>query len=221
MRHAQFNRFAISILSTVALLVLAALILQTPHQATSIAADGKSFAPVKQEPKPKRKMALKYDPIPEVKLVKVRNLDSDSWLEDLEIEIKNASDKPIYYAHVLLYLPDIIPSGIPGGSELVFQLRFGNIQLTSFKVFAQPGDESIPPGGTYIFKLPKIQIENYKKILARIEARSGVIPEVKEVVVNLYIINYGDGTGFLAGQPVPGKPKDKSMNEGFSPLSKH
>lgn len=222
MRYSQLNRFAISILSTFALLLLAALILQRPHRATSVAAGGKSFltpakqepAP-KQEPTPKRKLALKYDPIPEVKLAKVRNLDSDNWLEDLEIEIKNASSKPIYHMKIWVDLPDIIPSGIPGGTEWGFQLRFGNIELTSFNNLAQPGDESIPPGGTHVFKLSKIQIENYKKLLARIEARSGIVPEVKKVVINLYLINYGDGTGFMVGRPVPVKPKDKSMNDGF------
>src|SRR5438309_12052540 len=39
-------------------------------------------------------------------IVKVRNLQSDTWYKDLEIEVKNISTKPIYSILAYLIFPD-------------------------------------------------------------------------------------------------------------------
>src|SRR5919205_3837616 len=37
----------------------------------------------------------------------VRNLQSEDWLRNLEIEIQNTSNKPIYYLEIETYFPDL------------------------------------------------------------------------------------------------------------------
>ena len=39
-------------------------------------------------------------------IVKVRNLQSDTWYNDLGIEVKNVSSKPIYFILAYLIFPD-------------------------------------------------------------------------------------------------------------------
>ena len=42
-----------------------------------------------------------------VKVTAVRNLGEESWLERLEIEVRNVSDKPVYFLVVLMVFPDL------------------------------------------------------------------------------------------------------------------
>src|SRR5947209_18784810 len=52
-----------------------------------------------------RKLKLKgFKDIP-VAIREVRNLQSDTWHKDLEIEVKNISDKPIYFMLAYLIFP--------------------------------------------------------------------------------------------------------------------
>lgn len=39
--------------------------------------------------------------------IKVKNLNNKKWLQDLEIEVKNTGQKPIYYLLISLYFMDV------------------------------------------------------------------------------------------------------------------
>ena len=52
-----------------------------------------------------------------VGITSVRSLDAPNWIKDVEVEIENRSNQPIYYVRVTLSFPDVPKSteldGIP------------------------------------------------------------------------------------------------------------
>ncbi len=54
---------------------------------------------------------------------KVRNLKSDTWHKDLEIEVKNVSNKPIYFMLAYLIFPD---QPVPGDGQAGIRLMYGD-----------------------------------------------------------------------------------------------
>jgi hypothetical protein len=120
--------------------------------------------------------------------VKVRNLQSKNWLEDLEIEVKNIGDKPIYSIVAYILLPDDKRAervGIP--------LDYGNPENISFHRLAEPQDPHINPGDTYVFKIA----EKFRK---GFEGQERSSPEVhKKLELWFEIISFGDGTGLVNG----------------------
>ena len=60
--------------------------------------------------------------------VKVKNINNDKWAHDLEIEVTNKSDKPIYYLSLL-----VIPqSDTVADENVAFWLHYGRPQLNNF-----------------------------------------------------------------------------------------
>ncbi|HEX8136303.1 MAG TPA: hypothetical protein VF544_01810 [Pyrinomonadaceae bacterium] len=54
-------------------------------------------------------------------VLKVKDRKNSKWLRDLEIEVTNTGDKPIYYVRILLYMPDVLsPLGAPYGYTLEY-----------------------------------------------------------------------------------------------------
>src|SRR5437764_10501428 len=61
-----------------------------------------------QSPKEERKLNVHtFNRMP-LKVKEVRNLQKEEdWFRDLEIEVKNISDKPIYFIYLIIKFPDI------------------------------------------------------------------------------------------------------------------
>jgi hypothetical protein len=130
-----------------------------------------------------------------VEVREIRNLqEADHWFRDLEIEIKNISDKPVYFIALSIDFPDIPPpADAPEGSRTGFPLRYGNPKLDDISSLATPEDTAINPGETYVFTIPKgfgIGFENMEK---RMNLPPGA---VNNLVINIETISFGDGTGF-------------------------
>ena len=130
-----------------------------------------------------------------VEVREVRNLQKgEEWFRDLEIEIKNISDKPIYFITLTIEFPDIpAPADAPEGSKIGYPLHFGNRKLGDLRQLAGPEDVSIKPGETYVFTITQgfsIGLENMKqKLNLPSEA-------VQNIVIEFNTISFGDGTGF-------------------------
>lgn len=129
--------------------------------------------------------------------VKVKNLNSARWERDLEVEIKNVSDKPIYYMRFGIAMPDVISGGHPMG----FSLQYGRTQLIFFTEPLQPDDAPLLPGETYTFKLREQEVQGWESFVRRNNLPKG---EPKKIRLILGEINFGDGTGFrtTGGLPV-------------------
>lgn len=120
---------------------------------------------------------------------KVKNLESDTWHQDLQIEVKNISTKPIYSILAHLQFPDDkVSDGVSG-----INLRFGERKYIDIRRVGDPQDPHLNPGDTYVFTIPerarkglKIQHERAAENFKRLELHFGVI-------------SFGDGTGFEVG----------------------
>jgi hypothetical protein len=125
--------------------------------------------------------------------VKVKNLNNEKWERDLEIEVKNEADKPIYYLDMYLVLSEVRS---PDGHEIGFPLRYGRIELTEFDAPIEPTDIPIRPGDTYVFKIAEKSLEGW-------EVFKRGKPDPKKFRLIFASINFGDGTGFLSRDGVP------------------
>jgi len=119
----------------------------------------------------------------------VRHLEEETWLERLEIEIRNVSSKPVYFLEVDLSLPDVVITeldGMPRG--LVIPLTYGRGDLMRKGDLATTDDVPIRTGESYVFKIPP----KYREIQDRLAV-------VKRVGIRVYSLSFGDGTGYKAG----------------------
>jgi hypothetical protein len=128
--------------------------------------------------------------------VEVRNLDEDTWADDLEIEVWNTSNKPIYFLDFFVVTPEIKSES---GDAYGFAFKYGRIQFVSFLEPVQPDDVPIKPGESHIFKIRPQEIEGWKKAK---QAKGLADPTKLELIFGG--LNYGDGTGysFTNGTPI-------------------
>src|SRR5438067_785121 len=56
--------------------------------------------------------------------IKVKNLNSSRWVDDLEIEVTNTSTKPIYFLLFYVAFPEV---KAPSGDPISFTMRYGRI----------------------------------------------------------------------------------------------
>lgn len=138
-----------------------------------------------------RNLKLKTFKDAPVVINKVRNLNSNSWHKDLEIEVKNISDKPIYFMLAYLIFEDEKRPDGESGIPLMYgdPKRNGRIDK-----FTHLEDEHLKPGESYVFTIPELYKKGFK-------AKHEKFPErTKNLKLEFAIINFGDGTGFEAGR---------------------
>lgn len=128
--------------------------------------------------------------------IKVKNVNSKKWVHDIEVEVTNTSDKPIYFLDFYINLP-----GIKGlmGSTVGFWLHYGRSQLIDFTIPVLPDDVPLRPGEKYTFKIPESSANGWDHLREK-EGR----PEPKVMKLIFQQINFGDGTGYsdTSGAPV-------------------
>jgi len=132
---------------------------------------------------------------------KAKDLKNDNWLGDLEIEVKNTGDKPIYFLRLGLTFVDVKKDS---GEELGYSLVYGRGKLIDIDNRAEPEDMPIPPGGTYVFKLHESYVKGWNWYRTKVEKK----PHPKKIAIIFSVINFGDGTGFVGtdGSPIPESP---------------
>lgn len=123
--------------------------------------------------------------------VKLRNLQSETWLKDLEIEVKNVGKKPIYSIVAYLMFPDAKLAGNVG-----IPLDYGNPKNVSFDRYAEAEDPHIGPGDSYVFKIDSNLQKGFEEWL-----KEAVDPPeaYKKITLWVEIISFGDGTGLVNG----------------------
>ena len=72
-----------------------------------------------------------------------RDLKNSKWLRDLEVEVTNLSEKPIYFLELWVDMPEIISAN---GHKVGFTLRYGRIEFVHFSTLPLPSDVPIQPG---------------------------------------------------------------------------
>ncbi len=79
----------------------------------------------------------------------VRNLQSDTWYKDLEIEVKNISSKRIYFIFAFLLFPDVPV----GNGEAGVHLEFGERKNLDYHRTPESEDSYVDPGKTVVLTI--------------------------------------------------------------------
>lgn len=137
--------------------------------------------------------------------VKVKNLDKEKWVREVEVEVKNTGDKPIYYLGFNLLMPELTDEK---GTVVAVSFRYGRAELGLFESRPTAEDVPIQPGDTYIMKVPESQMEGWEAA-----EKHGKVHEPKKFRIKFYLLHHGDGTGFTTsgGLPIP-KPNATSSS---------
>jgi hypothetical protein len=155
-------RISLSVLGFIFAFFLCLLVLPTTQQVSSqtkATRQPNDPTPNRQQPtERKRKDSYAHSLPPEIK-VKFKNFQGDDWAKDLEIEVKNVSNKPIYFFHIYLELPEVRIDGL----EAAFELQGGNSRFPNQGKVAEADDVPvIKAGETVTLKIPEKQVENAK-----------------------------------------------------------
>lgn len=131
----------------------------------------------------------------------VKDVKNEKWLRDFELEVTNTGDKPIYFLHLLIVMPEIT---IPNGTDKMgFSVGFGRRELGNIGTKAEPGDPSIKTGETYVFKLSDTEVQDWERFWKR-ESK----PNAKRLILHFGLLSFGDGTEFVGttGEAIPHAP---------------
>jgi hypothetical protein len=130
--------------------------------------------------------------------VKVKNLKNEKWAHDLEVEVTNTSNKPIYYLFLILTLPEVKSES---NRTMGFQLIYGRSELVDFAAPLKPEDMPIKPGESYTLKIPQQFSLGWEQFAAK---RKLPKAEPKKIKIRFGQLNFGDGTGFsfTDGSPI-------------------
>lgn len=120
----------------------------------------------------------------------VRHLhdEGDNWFRDLEIDVTNTSEKPIYFFGIHLRFPNV---QISGGAA--FGLLYGRAELSTLDGVPTPEDKPIKPGETYTFRIPEARVKGWAKMRKRLQLPADGIDVIE---LSFGTINFGDRTGF-------------------------
>lgn len=164
------------------------------------------------QPGKERKLNVRHFSETPVKVKEVRNLQKEEdWFRDLEIEVRNVSDKPIYFMEVSIHFPNVpappsptptphpetgyIPKAVTG-----FGIAYGAYRLINVHELAGPDDVPLKPGETYVFKVPESMVMGFEYMK---KERKNLSPKIwNKIELWLHIVNFGDGTGYAGGQKV-------------------
>jgi hypothetical protein len=144
--------------------------------------------------------------------VKVKNLQNEHWARDLEVEVKNTGDKPIYVVDFFILMPEI--KG-PDGNPVGFGFYYGphNRRIT-VGMRPEPDDVPLNPGETYTFKISEREV-----MLWEVSEKNPHPDRPKKFRLMFSMLSFGDGTGFqdTNGTRIPVR---QSLNTQCTPKEK-
>lgn len=120
---------------------------------------------------------------------KVKDLKNEDWIGDLEVEVTNTGTKPIYFLEIDLFMPDVFS---PNGVNIGCVLRYGRVELISFREPLRPDDVPIKPGEVVVLTVPAAKVEGWKRGRAK-----GTLTNPKKFELLFLHMSFGDGTGFM------------------------
>jgi hypothetical protein len=172
----------------------------------SVLATGNFGAGLTQSPKERKYKVRTFKNMP-VAVKEVRNLQKgeDVWFRDLEIEVENISDQPIYFIDLIIEFPDIpapppetrADGTTPSRSTTGVWMSFGALRLGDVRNLATADDISLKPGEAHIFKVPDGFVQGFESM-----KKNGKVPPgaTKNIEIRFAAISFGDGTGYIAGE---------------------
>lgn len=142
-----------------------------------------------------RSYLLKKSSFPEniIEIVEVNNLSSPHFAEELELVVKNISDKKIYGLHIRM----VFPNAKVNGSTVGPRLSYGDQKLLIRGAKAGHGDNPIGPGQTVKLKLAPDRVRALNLIIA---AKDLPLSAFDYVEFRCVAINFGDGSGYVGNE---------------------
>ena len=137
----------------------------------------------------------------------LKDLKSKKWASELEVEVKNTGDKPIYFVNVEFVMQDVVIDG----AELVLFASYGRGRLAVPEAPLEEGDVPIMPGETVTLKVA----ESYAKAFEKGRDEEQKWDDPKKIGIEVQIINFGDGTFMLGKEGVlrKARPRTRSSND--------
>jgi hypothetical protein len=210
MRFAKFHSMAVSAIAALALVAVLAAFFQASQQTINRASVKQGLGQDRDEAK--RKWRWLIEPLPFLELIELRNLDSDNWMTDLEIKLKNKSEKPIYYVDLIVCVPDLKSHD----AIVTIHFELGNPDLWSKDeplASASPGDKFLKPGEETVLKVKDEHKSFLRKIFEQaIPQRGDLTTSTSRLELYFHQIVFSDGTKYSGKQLVPGSGKKQSLN---------
>lgn len=132
-----------------------------------------------------------------IEITGYKNLQSATFPEGFQVEVKNISQKPIYYIKFVITMEDFHPQGFPSGVPYGFKVAWGNPALAQNSKRAEASDMAIQPSESALVSLYGVKASNY---LRRFKERG---TSAYKLILTPQVINFGDGTGYQVGSPYP------------------
>jgi hypothetical protein len=127
-----------------------------------------------------------------------RDLDNDNWARDLELEVKNTGDQPIYF--IFFYL--LVPEAKIADSYQAFSIYYGRPALSDWTERPTSQDVPIKPGETVFLKIEETGVRGWDEARA-----AGKVPaRITGSRLIFQDLSFGDGTGF---EGTSGSPRSK------------
>ncbi|MGB9181367.1 MAG: hypothetical protein WCB68_19200 [Pyrinomonadaceae bacterium] len=127
--------------------------------------------------------------------VKIKNIEVEKKLREVEVEITNTSDKPMYFINLWLDLTGVKSDS---GVQVTMPISYGRVELSDFQTEITPNDVPLQPGETFTFQIPESSKAGWEKFKAR-----GKRPEPMDFELSFGRIVFGDHTGFAGTQGTP------------------
>lgn len=137
---------------------------------------------------------------------KVKDLKNDKWLGDMEVEVRNTGERPIYFLRIMVSFVDVKKDS---GDGIGYSLVYGRMALIDVGNRAEPEDVPLLPGETHAFKLDEEYVKGWNWHRTKVEIK----PHPKKIAVRFSVLSFGDGTGFVRSDGVPVPNKKSSYEE--------
>jgi len=125
----------------------------------------------------------------------LKDMNNDKWTSDLELEVTNMSDKPIYLLELWVEMPEVISEN---GHRVGFTFRYGRAAFVDFDARPIPDDKPIEPKETHVFKIE----EKYQQSWAAYKAKKHKA-DPKRIEITFTQLSFGDGSGFNGSDAKP------------------
>ena len=139
---------------------------------------------------------------------KALNTENKNWFRDIEIEVTNTSDKPIYFLSLDIVMPDVLSDT---GVMMTFPIRYGRTDFYDHNTKPVREDIPIEPKATYTFSFEENNKIGY-------EAWRGKNKKNDPLKLEVWFshLSFGDGTGFTSLSAIPFPFKQAEVGRCFA-----
>lgn len=125
----------------------------------------------------------------------LKDMNNDRWISDLELEVTNTSQKPIYLLELWVEMPEVISNN---GRRVGFTLRFGRADFVNFDARPIPDDRPIQQNETQVFKIEESDQRGWAQYKTR-EHKA----DPRRIEITFTQLSFGDGSGFNGSDAKP------------------